>query len=174
MRFEVSERIRTRCASEDVLRFLEDQFRKVAESSKRFGDALEVKSIEASFGSINRADTTAITVKPVDGGLLMVAEVKYRPSVAFWIILIITLFTWVFWLLPIAFYLLQKTTVKEAITDCFQRARNEFESAQSSSATPGALQLGVVEELEKLATLKAKGILTDEEFLARKKTLLDI
>jgi hypothetical protein len=93
MRFEVSERIRTTRSQEELLAVLEDQFKKVSDSVHRAGKTIEAKSIEASFGSINRSDTTIISLRKVDDGWLVVAEVHYRPSVAFWIILIITLFT---------------------------------------------------------------------------------
>ena len=94
MRFEVSERIVTNVDKEQILRGLEEQFQKVSQSLTRNGDILEIKSIEASFGSINRSDTTVVNLKNTEDGFLLLANVHYRPSIAFWIILILTLFTY--------------------------------------------------------------------------------
>lgn len=171
MRFEISERIRTSRSQEELLTVLEDQFKKVSEGVQRAGQTIEAKSIEASFGSINRSDTTTISLRKADDGWLVVAEVHYRPSVAFWIILIITLFTWVFWLLPIAFYLLQKNTVRTAITECLQRVRNEFDQSSGGSSQMTSSSIG---DLEKLGALKERGLITDGEFEAKKKQLLEL
>jgi hypothetical protein len=171
MRFEVSERIRTKGSQEELLSVLEEQFRKVSESVQRSGQTLEAKSIEATFGSINRSDTTTVSLKKSDDGWLLVADVHYRPSVAFWIILIITLFTYVFWLLPIAFYILQKNTVKTAIVECFQRIRNEFDKPVGGGSNVTSMSL---EDLERLGALRDKGLLTEAEFEAKKRKILGL
>ena len=171
MKFEVSERIRTLKSQDELLIALETQFKKVAESIQRSGQTIEAKSIEASFGSINRKDTTIVSMTKVDDGWLVVADVHYRPSVAFWIILIITLFTWVFWLVPIALYLLQKNTVSTAITECLQRVKNEFDQAGQGNFKPATSNL---EDLEKLGALREKGLISDTEFDAKKKQILGL
>jgi hypothetical protein len=171
MRFEVSERIRTTRSQEELLTVLEGQFKKVSEDVQRAGQTLEAKSIEASFGSINRTDTTIISLRKADDGWLVVAEVHYRPSVAFWIILIITLFTWIFWLLPIAFYLLQKNTVRTAISESLLRVKNEFDQSGGGSVQMASSS---IDDLEKLGALKVKGLITDSEFEAKKKQLLGL
>jgi hypothetical protein len=94
MKFEVSERISTSAGKGELLKVLEEQFKKVSENVQRHGDTLVAKSIEASFGSINRYDTTTIELKDVDDGFLAVASVNYRPTTSFWIIFIIGLFFW--------------------------------------------------------------------------------
>jgi hypothetical protein len=76
MRFEVSERITTKAGKVDLLRTLEDQFRKVAENVRRHGDSLFVKSIEATFGSINRRDDTVIELQQMEDGWRMCAIVS--------------------------------------------------------------------------------------------------
>ena len=168
MRFEISDRITTRRSQTEVLGKLEEQFRKVSSDVKRTGDVLQVKSIEATFGSINRTDATAVTLRKTEDGYLCVADVNYRPSGAFWIILIITLFTWVFWLLPIAFYLYQQKTVKTAIEGCFKRIKDEVQSGPiTNQAGPSS-----VDDLEKLASLREKGILTEQEFRTQKAKIL--
>lgn len=171
MRFEVSERIRTNKGQDELLAALEEQLRKISESVQRSGPSIEAKSIEASFGSINRSDTTVVSLKKTEDGWLVLADVHYRPSVAFWIILIITLFTYVFWLLPIAFYLLQKNTVRTAIVECFQRIRNEFDKPNSSGVNGAVSSL---EDLERLGALRDKGLLTEAEFQEKKRKMLGL
>jgi hypothetical protein len=80
--FEVSERIQTRAEKLQLLDFLDQQFRKVASGFRRLGDRLEVKKIEASFGSINRHDETMVELKPTSDGFLVLASVNYRRNSA--------------------------------------------------------------------------------------------
>lgn len=167
MKFEVSETIQASNVQE-ILDCMNTQFKKVAEKVDRNNDSLMVTSIQASFGSINRSDKTNVTVKQARNGLMLIAEVNYQPSVAFWIILILSLFTWVFWLIPIVFYLVQKNTVKESISEVFKRVKDEFEQTGSTKVAPA----DKLDELQKYAALKEKGILTDEEFTRKKKELL--
>ena len=171
MRFEASERVRTTRPQEELLSVLEQQFRKISEGVRRAGQTIEARSIEASFGSINRSDTTTISLREADDGWLVVAEVHYRPSVAFWIILILTLFTWVLWLLPIAFYLIQRTAVRTAISEILSRVKNEFDQSGNRTARTANSAIG---DLEKLGALKEKGFITGAEFDAKKKELLGI
>ena len=114
---------------------LKMQFQKIAEKVETTGEVLRVHSIEASFGSINRSDVTSVSIRPAQGGYLLVAETDYKPSVAFWIIVVITLFgTGIFWFIPIIFYLMQKKTVQTAIEECFKRMKNEFNQQETSRA----------------------------------------
>jgi hypothetical protein len=110
-----------------------------------------------------------VELKPKEDGFLAVASVNYRPSAAFWIILVITLFTYVFWLLPIALYLIQKKTVRTAIGEVFTRVKHEFQSSADVRHSPTNL-----DQLEKLAALKEKGTITEQEFQAKKKQLLNL
>jgi hypothetical protein len=85
MKFEVSERIATSAGKEELLKTLEEQFKKVSQNAQRHGDALVVKLIEASFFYPVRIDTTTVELRDVDDGFLAVASVQYRPSFLFWI-----------------------------------------------------------------------------------------
>src|ERR1700740_3391929 len=105
MHFEVSERLVTNESPEDVMDFAQSQFSKISNKTKLDRGQLRVRMVEASFGSINRSDLTKITLQRVGGGYLLVSETDYRPSGWFWLFLIILLFSWVGWLIPIAFYL---------------------------------------------------------------------
>ena len=167
MNFEVSERINTRTNTLAVVNEWEVQLRKIAKVT-RDGDVITARAIEASFGSVNRHDKTVFTVRPKETGLLCVADVTYRPSVAFWVFFMLGLFAYglLFWI-PIIFYLLQKKTVRSGITDVFARIKNEFEM-QATTVDSG------LEGLERLAGLKERGMLSDAEFESKKKELLAV
>ncbi len=170
MKFEVSERIVTRAQKHDILNVMDEQFRKVARTVKRVGDILTVKSIEPTFGSANRKDTTTVDLRNVEDGFLCVADVNYRPSGFFWMLFIFLLFSTIGWVIPLIFYFYQKKTVKEAVQNIFSRIRNEFQETCPASASKAT----ALDQLEKLAALKEKGFITDAEYIAKKKVLLDL
>lgn len=173
MKFEVSEKIISKANKTVILDSLEEQFRKISQSVVKSGEHLEAISIEASFGSINRSDNSNIKINVIENGYLLIAEVNYRPSIIFWIFIIIGLFTYIFWLLPIAFYLLQKQTVRENIENIFRRIKNEYGEADKEKVNNNVGNSDL-EQLEKLANLKEKGIITEEEFQAKKKVILKL
>jgi H+/Cl- antiporter ClcA len=72
-------------------------------------------------------------VEPKEGGYLFVAEVTYRPSSTFWVILIMCIPTFIAWLVPIFVYNWQKEIVRQAIGDLFERVKNEFEVIEAPS-----------------------------------------
>jgi len=130
MNFEINERVTTRYTKEQLLQALEARFKKIARNAQRDGEIIRVNKVAGfgyALGSAYRNDTTAITAKTVEGGFLVVAEVNYRPSAAFWIILAITFFfTGILWVIPVAFYFMQKNTVRSAIEQSFKNINNEF------------------------------------------------
>ena len=164
MKFEVSEQIRCLAEKKAVLDSLEVQLRKISMKVERTGEAIRVRGIEASFGSINRSDETVIRVQQKNNGFLCVAEVTYRPSIAFWIFFILGLFTILPWIPIVVFYLTQRKTVRSALLDVFLRIKNEFEIDLASRSSD-------LERLEKLALLKEKGVLSDAEFESQKREL---
>lgn len=170
MRYEVSERLNSIAQKDAVLDALEIQFKKVATSVKREGEELTVQSIEATFGSINRNDTTKVSVRSAEGGYLLIADVHYRPSIAFWIIFVICIFSYVLWIIPVVFYILQKQTVRKAIEETFQRVKNEYMITNPASNRG----TGTVDELEKFASLLERGLISKEEFDAKKAQILGL
>ena len=172
MKFEVSDRIPTNANRESLLKALEEQLSKVSENVRRDGDSYVAEMIEATFGSINRKDITTVELRDSDDGFLIVGNVDYRPSTWFWVLLIILLFTYIGWIIPVAFYLLHKNTVKNAIQGVFTRIKNEFTS--SSGQKQKKLEYNDLDQLEKLADLKDKGAVTEEEFQTKKKELLGL
>jgi hypothetical protein len=171
MHFEVSERLITNEPPEAVMEFAQRQFAKISDKTRLERGQLTARRVEASFGSINRSDVTRITLQRVGSGYLLVSETDYRPSGWFWLFLIILLFTYVGWLIPIAFYLYHRGTVKSAIESAVSRVVNEF----SVGPMPVGYQTKLAsnaDELRKLAELRDRGVLSGEEFEAQKRKLL--
>ena len=171
MHFEVSERLVTNEPPEAIMEFAQRQFAKISRKTRLESGQLTARMVEASFGSINRRDVTRITLQRVGSGYLLVSETDYSPSVWFWVLLIILLFSYVGWLIPIGFYLYQRGTVRSAIQSASSRVVNEF-SAGSMSIVHQVAQVSNVDELKKLAELKDSGVLSAEEFEAQKSKLL--
>jgi len=128
MQFAVSERIKTKKSESEVIDELHDSFRKISESVKEERGRLIVETINATFGSINRTDKTEITVKKKENGFLVTADVTYKPSVAFWIILAITLLGYIVGaLIPVGFYIWHKKLIREEIEKAFKNTKYELE-----------------------------------------------
>ena len=171
MHFEVSERLVTNESPEAVMEFAQRQFGKISNKTRLEGGRLTVRMIEASFGSINRSDVTHVQLQRTGGGYLLVSETDYRPSGWFWLFLILLLFSYVGWLIPIAFYLYQRGTVKSAIQSSVDRIVNEF-SVGPMAVAHTAAPLSKADELKKLAELRDGGVLSEEEFTTQKLKLL--
>jgi hypothetical protein len=178
MRFEVSERIRSKIPQEDLLVFLEEEFKEVSRSVQRVDQTIEVKSIgtkslwAAERVSDLRVDSTSITVRNASDGWFVVANVEYRPSKTLWVfVALMGLFlALVGAVIPVVIYDIQKGFVQRTITKRFERVKNKFEQ-------PGIGSIGGssgIEDLEKLVGLKEKGFITDAEFEGKKKQLLGL
>jgi len=128
MKFEVSEQVRTQADITTIICALFEQLAKVSAKVNLTDEvSLIAKRIEPSLASIVRFDQTRFTVAPKEGGFLFVAEVSYRPSSTFWVILVMCIPTFIAWLVPIFVYNWQKEIVRLAIGDIFERIKNEFE-----------------------------------------------
>ena len=174
MRFDLSRRFHTDSSTADIMKFLESSFRRMSESVYYDNRILSVESVNATFGSINRKDSTIVEVRQKDDDALLVAYVEYKPSGWFWIFFICGLFNTIGWLIPIGFYFYQKNVVKDGIEEIFNRAETEFRDNKASSSTSekAVLSEDISVQLEKLAALKEKGILSDEEFASQKAKIL--
>jgi hypothetical protein len=128
MKFEVSEQVRTETDIATIIYALFAQLDKVSARVRLTDEGnLTAKRIDPSFASIVRFDRTNFIVEPKEGGFLLIAEVSYRPSSTFWVILIMCIPTFVAWLVPIFVYNWQKEIVRLAIGAVFERVKNEFE-----------------------------------------------
>ena len=127
MKFQISKNIKTDASELDILEFLNEQFETVSQEVVSIKDTIKCKSIEASFGSINRKDLTTISLKKTKDGYMITANVNYEPSGEFWLFIILGLFClWPFWIC-IVFYVYQKESVKSAIINCLDNTKNNFE-----------------------------------------------
>lgn len=169
MKFELTEKVTTTAPPAALIEELAQQFTKSAKNVERVGEGLRVTTIIDTFGAINRNDTTTVSVRPVPGGQMVVAEVDYKPSLYFWILLLILLFTAFGWIFPVAFFFYNKTVVEKSIQATLQRVRNQFSIEGGAAAAPAS---DVADQLEKLASLKERGLLTEQEFNDRKAKLL--
>jgi hypothetical protein len=134
MKFEVSEQVRTKTDIATIVYALFEQLAKVSARVRLTDEGnLTAKRIDPSFASIVRFDQTNFIVEPKEGGFLFVAEVSYRPSSTFWVILIVCIPTFIAWLVPIFLYNWQKEVVRLAIGDAFDRVKNEFEVIEAPS-----------------------------------------
>ena len=169
MHFDVTERIQTKQSKADLFAALEMQFSRISSKISKNDDKLVVETINPTFGSINRADVTTISIEQREDGFFISAEVHYKTSFMFWIVFILLFFSTIGWLIPIAFFFYQKKTVKTAIEEVFKRIKNEFygQNTNISSRTTDRYA-----ELERLAALRDKGILNSEEFEEQKKKIV--
>lgn len=170
MRFEISKRVDTDRSIDDVIASAKQSFEKIAKSVDDDQSGFVAKGVEATFGSINRTDRTIVRCAPAEGGAMIVADVHYKPSFAFWVILLLTLFSYVGWIIPIGFYLYQKSTVRSAVESALQKVHDELRRTTSQIAGPSLSS--TADELAKLADLRERGLLTDQEFAAQKAKLL--
>ncbi|NCO73856.1 MAG: SHOCT domain-containing protein [Cyanobacteria bacterium] len=85
----------------------------------------------------------------------------------FWIGLFLLLFTFLLWLLPIIFYQTQKGSVRDEIRRTLDNIKAEYNNQNIAVANNSA------DELLKLAELRDKNIITNEEFEKRKKQILE-
>ena len=172
MHFEVSERLVTNVSPDAVMEFAQRQFSKISNKTRLESGQITARMVEASFGSINRSDVTHVTLQRVGGGYLLVSETDYRPSGWFWLFLIVLLFSYIGWLIPIAFYLYQRGTVKAAIDSAVKRIVNEFSVSPMAVGVQAAAPSSKADELKKLAELRDSGVLSEEEFTSQKLKLL--
>lgn len=177
MNFDITRRFKANASQNDIAQFLESSFRRTAQTVwNNDRGTLNVESINATFGSINRKDTTTVEIKEKDGDTLLVANVNYNPSGWFWCFFVAGLFTTICWLIPVIFYFYQKNTVKTAIEEIFNRTEAEFRNS-NNTATKSKATISLddaAEKIEKLASLVEKGLLTKEEFAAQKAKLLGL
>jgi hypothetical protein len=90
----------------------------------------------ASAKVVPRSSSAVCSVRGNGSKGILTADVDYRPSLAFWIFLILGLFTMLGWLIPIAFYLIQKSAVRSAIEAVFRRVKAECEFTEVMPAAP--------------------------------------
>ena len=169
MKFNLDKRIFTNAKQGDILEALESSFKENSKITTKFGFEIIVESIQPMFASFNHKDTTTIDIVEMSDGYLIQANIHYRPSAIFWIILIPSLllpFSIPLAIILIVVYIKQKKTVQNKINDIFNRVKNKFEVKLEQKLD--------FEYLKKLSKLRDEGILTEQEYLLKKKESLNI
>ena len=175
MRYELSERIYTSRNENEVMDTILRNFKRVAETSKVSGHEIVVTDVKATFGSINRKDITKINLERVQGGFEIVSDVRYRPSVLFWLFIFFGLiFYGIGWIIPAGFYFWHKGIVKKAIQETLSRIADSFshDSHEQVHDAKFSNSNSSTDDLIKLAALRDRGYITDEEFSEQKGKIL--
>ena len=120
-----------------ILDSLEDEFKKISIQVVATRDnGIQATSINASFGSILRKDTSTITVKNNrnNDGYIINCDTVYKPSVAFWIFTVIDfiLITTVIGFLigfgaTLGLYFYNKTLVEKGINSTLDKVKQNIE-----------------------------------------------
>jgi hypothetical protein len=176
MRFEASCRVNTSADINTVAESVRQRFATIARSVAVRKGLITAHGIETSFGSVNRTDHVGITIDPREGGYLINATVTYQPSFMFWVFILIGLFTWVLWILPIVFYLTQKTSVRTAVEKALDRVKNEFDQVIVApvvipAASPSNSTVTAIQEAKALFD---DGTISEAEFQAMKSKILAV
>jgi hypothetical protein len=173
MRFEESERVHTGLNEGEVLDIVLRAFMRVSEAAKISKTQIEISDVNATFGSINRSAKGKISLEEIHGGFNVVADVRYRPSVLFWVFFFFgLLFYGIGCLVPTAFYLWHKRIVRSTVRSTLERAGDDISVASSRGGNVLNTQKNSTDELIKLAALKERGHISEEEFLESKNRLL--
>ncbi len=173
MKFATTQLIKTAAGAEQLLDALSEAFSPISESVERGRSSVVAKQIENTFGSINRDDQTTLTLRQKSNGWLITAETEYKPSKWFWIILVITLFTWIGWLIPLGMYLYHKTLVKGGVENALRKVNDELEEDEVEQTTFSPKNTAV-NEVQQLASLLQQGLITQKDFEAAKRKALGL
>ena len=189
MEYELFKRITTQATVSEITNSVERNLSNIGSVTRGFGQAqydwrlgentLHVSSINGTFGAINNTNHAVVEIKEDEGGKLVVAHVTYKPSIWFWILLIILLFTTFGWLIPIAFYLYHKKSVRNSLVESFDNVHNEFNmhisplpNPNSSVSQDNSFGRDNLAQLKDAKELLDSGAITDDEFTEMKKKLL--
>jgi hypothetical protein len=128
MKFELSQQLRTQADLETIILVLAEQLKKVSTTVDLTDEGIITATrIEHTIASLLRFDRTVISVETNEDRVLLIADVSYRPTALFWVILILCIPTFVAWLVPIGIYMTQKGTLQSAIASVFKRVKDELE-----------------------------------------------
>jgi len=134
MRFTLSEKIITTANISKVKNTLKNNLSEISRYTEINNSKILVEGVHETFGSINKKDNSEIEIKELDKGFLIKCHVNYRPSFAFWIILLITLFTWIGWLIPIIMYFYHKSLVENTLKEALKNSKDELELITSKKS----------------------------------------
>jgi hypothetical protein len=174
MKFTTTQKLKTGANEEAVLSAIAEAFRPISESVNQGNHFVEATQIQATFGSINRKDTTRLTLKQKQDGWTVTADTDFKPSTWFWILLILTILTVWGVLISVGIYWWQKTIVKGAIENALKQIADDLEDTPAATQTARIGAGRATSEIEQLASLLQKGLISQAEFDAAKKKALGI
>lgn len=139
MKLSFAEKIKTTVCEEkenEIKVLLFEEFRRISDNCIEDQKYLNCSSINASFGSILRNDSTIITMKArkKQDGYNIVADTEYKPSGFFWIFFVIdillieTIIGFVLGMgITLGLYFYNKKLVAEGIETALRNVKNQIE-----------------------------------------------
>ncbi len=176
--FKIADRIVTDCSKAEIIDELQRKLKQYSNKVTLYEDILYAREIFQSFFSIKYSDVIIEVTESLDGYFLN-AKVKHRPYIFFWVwLLVVYIFFDIptvicLWIFLIALYFYQKHMTKENIKGIFSHVRNRL-SLNHKLPSSKQTTCNDFAGLEKLAELRDKGVVTQEEFEAKKKQILDL
>lgn len=174
MKFTTTQKLKTGASETAVLSAIMEIFKPISESVEQGNHFVEARQIQATFGSINRKDVTRLTLKRKQDGWTVTADTDFKPSLWFWILLILTILTVWGVLISIGIYWWQKTIVKGAVENALKQLADDVEDSAGSQPANYGGPAGAMSEIEQLASLLQKGLISQSEFDAAKKKALGL
>lgn len=120
----------------DILDVLEIQFKKASNKVSIYRNQVMADGVNSSFGSILREDETTVTVKADNKGTgyLLEASIVYKPSVMFWVFVVIDLLLSVTGIglvigmaVTLGLYFYNKNLVLNGVADVLKNAKDSIE-----------------------------------------------
>lgn len=120
----------------DILDVLEIQFKKASNKVSIYRNQVVADGVNSSFGSILREDETTVTVKADNKGTgyLLEASIVYKPSVMFWVFVVIDLLLAVTVIglvigmaVTLGLYFYNKNLVLNGVADVLKNAKDSIE-----------------------------------------------
>lgn len=120
----------------DILDVLEIQFKKASNKVSIYRNQVMADGVNSSFGSILREDETTVTVKADNKGTgyLLEASIVYKPSVMFWVFVVIDLLLAVTVIglvigmaVTLGLYFYNKNLVLNGVADVLKNAKDSIE-----------------------------------------------
>ena len=129
MKIQITKTIRTKISTENALEYLRNNLKEVSEEILKSEDKLLTKGIEKHWWWASY-DKTEISLKKLEKGIVIRANINLKAGVWWWLLFLIGLFfTGFLWLLMIVELFAHKYYIKEAVDRIFESTKNELELA---------------------------------------------
>ena len=127
MALVLNKRIVTKKTEDEMLKIITESFQQISGGAILFEKVVTVENVEIwDIGTMLKS-TTEVSLKPLDDGFLIIADVKYHASV--WLLIVavacLGLLSFFGLAVPAALFILQKKKLSDSIEGCFKRIQNE-------------------------------------------------